>query len=171
MSLHRVERALTASRRALGLGTGAALLVIMAAISLDAVLRYTIGRPITGVLEGVELLLVFAVFASLAQTQADHGHIAIGVVTERLGTRARAALLAFTSLLGLGLFAMMTWATGELSWRSWQMGEYSAGLIAFPIYPSRIMVSLGCLLLSLQLALELLRALAQVFGRANEKPS
>ena len=86
----RSESLLAASRRVLGLGTNLALLAIMAAVSLDAVLRYAFNRPIVGVLEGVELLLVFAVFASLARTQAEGGHIAIGVLTERPGARGRA---------------------------------------------------------------------------------
>ncbi|MDP6814826.1 MAG: TRAP transporter small permease [Alphaproteobacteria bacterium] len=169
MWLRHAERALKASQRALGLGTNAALLAIMSAISLDAGLRYVAGQPIAGVLEGVELLLVFVIFASLAQTQVEGGHIAIGFLTERLGGRARAALRAFTTTLALGLFGSMTWATGELAWRSWQMGEYAAGLIAFPIYPSRIMVALGCLFLCLQLAFELATAIARLFGSGENR--
>ncbi len=156
----RSESVLTTSRSVLGLGTNVALLVIMLAVSSDAVLRYAFNQPITGVLEGVELLLVFAVFASLARTQAEGGHIAIGVLAERLGQRNQAALRVVTRLLGLSLFATMTWASGGMAWRSWQMGEFSAGIIAFPIYPSRIMVTLGCFLLCLQLLHELAEALA-----------
>ncbi len=158
----RSESLLEASRRVLGLGTNVALLAIMAAVSLDAVLRYAFNRPIVGVLEGVELLLVFAVFASLARTQAEGGHIAIGVLTERLGARGRAGLQIITRLLGLSLFATMTWASGGMAWRSWQMDEFSAGIIAFPVYPSRIMVTLGCFLLCLQLLFELAEAVATV---------
>ena len=146
----------------MGLATNAALLVIMFAVSLDAVLRYAFSQPIVGVLEGVELLLVFVVFASLARTQAEGGHIAIGVLTERLGERGRAGLQIVTRGLGLVLFATMTWASGGLAWRSWQMDEFSAGIIAFPVYPSRIMVTLGCFLLCLQLLHELAGAVTVI---------
>lgn len=158
--LDRVEAALGACWRALGMGGNMALLLIMFGVSADAILRYALNRPITGMLEGVELLLVFAVFPSLARIQAERGHIAVGILAERLAGRPRAALETLTSFLGLLLFGTVTWATGAMALRSWRMGEYSAGLIAFPIYPSRILVALGSLLLSLQLLLELTRAVA-----------
>lgn len=150
------------------MGGNLALLVIMFGVSADAILRYAVNKPMTGTLEGVELLLVFAVFLSLAQTQAERGHIAVGIVTERLSGKPRAVVDAITSLLGLSLFSAVTWATGALALRSWQMGEYSAGLIAFPIYPSRFLVALGSLFLSLQLLLELARAVAALCGRSPD---
>lgn len=161
-------RALVQGRRSLALGSNLALLAIMLGVSVDAVLRYVIGRPIAGMLEGVELLLVFAVFANLAQTQAEGGNIAISVLTERLGGRSLASVQLVTSLLALGLFGTMTWATAELAWRSWKMGEYSAGLIPFPIYPSRFIVALGCLFLCLQLLQPLSRAWRQLFGHVGD---
>ncbi len=158
------ERILTTSRGALSLGTYLALLVIMVAISLDAVLRYAFSAPIAGVLESVELLLIFVVFGSVAQTQADGGHIAIRVLIERFGDRGRAVVKIITSVLALGLFGVMTWATAARAWRSLGMWEYSEGLIEFPIYPSRIMVALGCLFLCLQLAWELTVAIRELRG-------
>jgi len=153
--------------RALGMGGNMALFLIMFGVSADALLRYTLNRPITGTLEGVELLLVFAVFLSLARTQAERGHIAVGLLSERLAGKPRAALKALTAFLGLLLFGAVTWATGAMAFRSWKMGEYSAGLIAFPIYPSRLLVSMGSLLLFLQLLLELGRAMTELTGRGR----
>ena len=165
--LARAEAGLGACWRGLGMGGNLALLLIMFGVSADAILRYALNRPITGTLEGVELLLVFAVFLSLARTQAERGHIAVGIITERLSGRPRAALEALTALLGLLLFGAVTWATGGMALRSWQMGEYAAGLIAFPIYPSRILVALGSLLLCLQLLLEIGRALVALGSPAG----
>ncbi len=165
----RFDRVLTVCWDVFGFWTNIALLAIMVLVSCDAVLRYAFNSPVAGVLEGVELLLVFAVFASLAKTQADCGHISIGVLTERLGERARAGLRVVTALLAFALFSTMTWATGGLAWRSWQSGEYSAGLIAFPIYPTRIMVTVGCFLLCLQLVSELLTAIRCLTGNRENR--
>ncbi len=65
----RAERILTTSRGALGLGTNVALLVIMFAVSLDAVLRYALSQPIAGVLEGVELEMQILVGLDLVLDQ------------------------------------------------------------------------------------------------------
>jgi TRAP-type C4-dicarboxylate transport system permease small subunit len=168
--LKRVEEALARGWRMLDAGASVVLLLIVFSVSADALLRYAAKRPITGALEGVELLMIFAVFLSLAPTQAARGHIAVGLLTERLRGRQRAVLAVIASLLALGLFGAMTWATAALAWRSWQMGEYAAGLVAFPLYPSRFLVALGSLFLCLQLLLELGRALAALRA-SGEQPS
>jgi TRAP-type C4-dicarboxylate transport system permease small subunit len=140
------------------------MLLIMFGVSADAILRYTLNRPITGTLEGTELLLVFAVFLRLARTQAERGHVAVDILTQKLTGRSRAAIETLTAFLGFVLFGAVTWATGAMALRSWRMGEYSAGLIAFPIYPSRTLVALGSLFLCLQLLLELGRAATALGG-------
>lgn len=164
------ERTLARSRRLLAMGSTLALLAIVAGVGVDTLLRYFANRPVAGMLEGVELLLVFAVFAGLAQTQAEGGHITIDAFTERLHDRVRVFVRALTALLALLLFAAVTWATGAYAWRSWQMNEYSAGLIAFPIYPSRFVVAFGSFFLCLQLLQTLVEALRRVFGRSGALP-
>ncbi len=160
--LDRIEGALARGWRTLGLGANVAILIIMVAVSADAVLRYAVNRPVTGTLEAVELLLVFAVFGSIARTQAERGHIAVSLLTDRLAGRPRALFAALAAGLALALFAAITWATGALALRSWRIGEYAPGLIPFPLYPSRVLVALGSLLLCLQLATELARALGEL---------
>lgn len=153
--------------RVLGLAANAALLLIMAGVSADAVLRYLVGKPVAGMLEGVELLLVFTVYSGLAQTQAERGHIAVGLLADRLAGQGRAALTAVASVLALALFVAATWATTRMAVRSWQIGEYSPGLIPFPLCPSRVLVALGCLLLCIQLLAELAHALIDLAGPAR----
>lgn len=165
MSLATTGVWLRACWRGVGLLANLALLLIVFGVSFDAILRYLFNRPITGMLEGVELLLVFSVFLSLAGTQAAKGHIAVDIVLDRLHGRPRAVLEAFIAALGILLFAAITWASVGMAVRSVRMGEYSAGLIAFPIYPAKILVALGCLLLTLQLCHECLSALAALSGR------
>lgn len=162
--LDRVDGALAGAWRALGAGASAALLLVMLAVSADALLRQALNRPIAGTLEGVELLLVLVVYAGLARTQAERGHIAVDLLTGRLAGRPRAAVAALASILALALFGATAWATGRMAVRSWQMGEYSAGLVAFPLYPSRGLVALGCACLCLQLLVELARAVARLAG-------
>ena len=156
--LDGVEALLGTCWQALGTVGNVAMFVIMFGVSADAILRYTLNSPITGMLEGVELLLVFAVFLCLARTQAVRGHIAVDILTQNLTGRWRATIDILSAFLGFVLFSVVTWASSAMALRSWKMEEYSAGLIAFPIYPSRTLVALGCFFLSLQLLLELCRA-------------
>ena len=91
-----IEGALRACWRWLGIAANLALLAIMFGVSADAVLRYAFNRPVAGTLEGVELLLVFAVFLSLAATQAARGHVAVDIVAGRLRGKGLPARKAVT---------------------------------------------------------------------------
>lgn len=165
----RAARTLGAVRRALALASRLALLAIMFGVSLDALLRYVTGSPVAGMLEGVELLLVIVVFANLAQTQADGGNIAVTALTERVRGRWADCVRLVVSSLALALAAAMTWASAGLAWRSWQMREFSAGLVSFPIYPSRIVISLGLLILSLHFLGTLAAAVVRLAAPRTER--
>jgi len=164
----RATRALDAVRRGLALASRLALLAIMLGVSLDPLLRFVAGSTVAGMLEGVELLLVVAVFANLAQTQADGGNIAVTALTERLRGRKADGVLLVVSSLVLALTTAMTWAGAGMAWRSWQMQEFSAGLVAFPIYPSRIVISLGLLILSLHLLATLAATVVRLAAPRSE---
>lgn len=169
MTAQAGARALDTVRRALALASRLALLAIMFGVSLDALLRYALGSPLAGMLEGVELLLVVAVFANMAQTQAEGGNVAVTALIERLRGRTANCVGVVVSSLAFALAAAMTWASAELAWRSWQMQEFSAGLVAFPIYPSRIVISLGLLVLTLHLLGTLAAAVARLVGPRAER--
>ena len=78
----------------------------MLGVSVDAILRHVIGRPIAGMLEGMELLLVFAVFANLAQTQADGGNISIGVLA-RIAPQLNIFAIGFPVTIITGFTVLM----------------------------------------------------------------
>lgn len=134
----------------------AALLLMALAGVLDILLTAFFQTALPGGVELSESLLVACVFLPVAWTQARRGHVAMGFLRERLGPSGRRTLDALAALSGLGFFGVLAWQGWRLAWRSLTVGEYAAGLIAFPLYPAKLALAAGLTLMVLQLARDLL---------------
>jgi TRAP-type C4-dicarboxylate transport system permease small subunit len=122
---------------------GLALVSMMALTGADVLLR-AFRTPILGTYELVGLLGAVAVGFSIPQTTLQKGHVKMDFLTDRLGSRAKAWLLALTRLAGVGLFAIVghnLWALGD---DLRQAGEVSLTL-QVPQYPVAYGVALCCL--------------------------
>lgn len=150
--------------RVLDLVAGFFVLLMMVAVSADGILRFGFNRPIGGVVEGSELLLVCIVYLAAAWTQAQKGHIGVDFLITDLPARSRGLVTLLTSLLALGLIGALTWVSGVRAWHSWEMKEASQGIIDFPRYPARIALAVGCFFLCLQLIADIVRAFRQFRG-------
>lgn len=131
---------------------GVALLVMVLMIVLDISGRVLFNQPIAGTLEMVRTLLVVVVFGGVAYAQAEKIHVRVSVLLDRARGRARLAgeLLA----VGLGLLVMGAIAYGATreGIRATLMGEATMGLVSFPMWPSRLALAAGLIILSLQYA-------------------
>jgi len=112
--------------------------------------------PVPGTLEITESTMVLIVFGALAYTQEKRGHIRVEILHGYMGPRIRSLMDAVTHLLALVFFALLCWGSiGELTY-SWEMKEATMGAIRFPLYPARLLLTLGAALLVLQLALDVI---------------
>lgn len=139
------------------------ILAMMALTSVDVALRYCCSRPITGAVELVEFLLVIAVFFGVAYTQRMGGNISADLIDTLAPRRVIAVLDVFTGALALLLCVAMAWATyheavdPNARWDTTDMLEV-------PIWPFKLLAATGLALLSLELALDLVRRLAAAAG-------
>ena len=70
---------------------------------------------------------------------------------------------AITHLLALVYFALLAWqGVGELGY-SWEIREATMGTIRFPLYPARLLLVVGAILLIVQLALDLIADLGRMW--------
>ena len=135
---------------------GIILTGMMVLIIADGAMRYVLARPIKGVFEVTEeILMVMMVFLALAGAS----HIRVTFLMERLPQKfkdgTRIVLLALT----VGFFGIVVWQSWAYAIFSFTQSETSWGLIPFPLYPSRFMVFIGFLLLTLRLLVTLLQHL------------
>lgn len=114
---------------------------------LDVISSAALGRPIPGTYELTESLLVLSVFLALGYLHQQRAYICVDILYDRLGFWKQRIADYISLLLITAVFAMMAWRAWGMAARSWDIGEYSVGLIQFPIYPSKIAFAAGCSLL------------------------
>lgn len=106
----------------------------------------------------VELMAVVLVSFAVAYTALTGGHIIIRILISRLWPRTQAILEAFTSVLGLGIWAVAAWAGARFAWEMWLKGE-EFPVVGVSVALFRYVWVLGLILLCLVLLLDLSKAL------------
>jgi TRAP-type mannitol/chloroaromatic compound transport system permease small subunit len=132
------------------------MLASMAICVADVIGTNFFDWPVPGTLEFTESTMVLIVFGALAFTQEKRGHIRVELLTGLFGPRMQSFLDMLTHFIALVFFGLLAWHSfGELSY-SWEIGEATMGTIRFPLYPARLLLSFGAVLLLLQLVLDVI---------------
>jgi TRAP-type C4-dicarboxylate transport system permease small subunit len=111
--LGRFGRAVLALSRAWALLGGVVLLAVMLMQVVSVVMRATLGFPILGDFELVELGTVIAVFAFLPYCQQAGGNVVVDVFTNRAPELIKSGLAALSSLALLAIALVLVWRMAE----------------------------------------------------------
>lgn len=148
--------------RAANLISAVCVLILMVLVIADIFGRYLFNSPVPMTYEVGSFLMVFVVFLGLAYTQRMRAHIRVEFFTLHLSARVRAILDIVASVLGLLLYVIIVYQSFVWSWASWQVGDYVAGLINIPRWPSQFVVPLGAALLCLQFLADVVQRVAEL---------
>lgn len=133
------------------------IFAMMVTISIDALGRFLFGKPLQGGYEVTSLYyMVILAFLGMPATHAIGGHIRIDALKHlldrvplRLTDRINAALAAVA-------FSFLAWHTGIDAIEKIVLRETTMGAMQMPLYLSYVWVPVGCGLLTLRLALEII---------------
>ncbi len=113
---------------------GGAILVLMMLLTVvDVVLRY-MGKPITGTYELMAFAGALVIGFAIAQASIEDAHVSVDLVTEKVSAARKMVLLVFTKIVGLALFALVSWALFLKGHDLYATGEVSLTL-RVPYYP------------------------------------
>jgi TRAP-type C4-dicarboxylate transport system permease small subunit len=84
--------------------------IIVVTTTADVVLRYGWGRPIHGVYDVVECMLVLFVFHGIAAVFFERSNITIDLVDHLVGLKTKLALIRFADLVSIAALLLMVWA-------------------------------------------------------------
>lgn len=143
----------------LGVLSGFATLLIMLVVVADVAGRALLNAPLHMSTEVSELLLVMLVFLGLAAAQQTRQNYAIDIVTRHLPTGLQLLVEHLGYLFSLVLVAVLAWLSTKQAYSAFERGEAGFGIIAFPIWPARFILSIGLWLLALQFVCDILRYL------------
>ena len=131
-------------------GAAAIVVILMVMVVADIFGRKVLNKPVPMSYEVGAFMLVFIVFMGLAYSQRQKAHIRVEILTLRMPPKIRAAMDLFAYTLGIAIYGLIFYETFKWSYHSFEIGEYVAGLINIPKWPSQFAVAFGALLISLQ---------------------
>ena len=145
---------------ALGVALAAVgLIASMFLIAYSVVMRYFVNQPVIWVDELVGYLLVASVMLAAADALRHGEHIAVDIVTERLGERGR-RLTTLAGLAAVALAAALLTVEGvDMVAFSRMVGLLSNGKIAVPMWVPQLVVPIGASLLGATAVIAFLAAL------------
>lgn len=152
-----IDRALDILNNAALWVGGLAILAITLLGGLDIISTFAFGQPIHTTYEATQTLMVLAVFLGLGMVYQNRGHISADIGYRALPPIGRRAADFLTLLLITGYFGALAWRGWQGAIRSWSIGEYSAGLVAFPVYPAKIALAVGATIAVMCCLADLLR--------------
>jgi len=141
--------------RVLSSAGGLLILILTLLVPVDVFLRYVFNHPLAGLYELSELMLVGMVYLSITYVQANKGHVVIDIFLTKIPGRPRRAMNLATYFFCLLICFLMTWRTGYLAWQAWDTQDYTSGLVQWPLWPAKAVISVGCGLLGLRLIRDL----------------
>lgn len=155
----RALRVLDAVTQAFNVAGSVLILGLMLLIGADVAGRNLLGQPVPGVPELVSLSIVAIVFLQVPQA-LRRGRIARSeALLAVLPARASQALQSLFDLVGVAVVAVIVWTTWPILVRAWEREQFvgAIGDITFPVWPVKLCIVLGGLLLALQFAARIWR--------------
>ena len=131
-------------------GAASIVVILMAMVVADIFGRKVLNKPVPMSYEVGAFMLVFIVFLGLAYSQRQKAHIRVEILTLRMPPKIRAVMDLVAYTLGIGIYGLIFYETFKWSYHSFEIGEYVAGLVNIPKWPSQFAVVFGSLLISLQ---------------------
>lgn len=141
---------------------GAFVLLLMLVVTVsDVVADKLLNLPFPGATELVMSIMPISVCAFLLSLQIKKRHIAIDIMVNMLGPKARVFLQLLTPPCGIFLFGLLTWLSVPLAIHSIRIGEHTGGNVGVPMYPAKVMIPIATGLVTIQLIIELVRILRE----------
>jgi len=129
----------------------ASMAIMILSTTIDTTLRYSINRPIAGVFELNEVLLVVLVYLGITWTQMERGHTRVVLVMRKLPIRRAIKLDMICWILCFLFLAILGLQSGKEAWRSFSINEFRWGSVQMPIWWAKSLVPIGCWLTCIQL--------------------
>jgi TRAP-type C4-dicarboxylate transport system permease small subunit len=142
------------------MAVGSVFLIGIALLVVANIVYRFFGGVIAGTYELVALMIVVTVAFALGYAALKQGHIVVRIVLSRFSPRIQAILTVFTSVIGLGFWALIAWKSAEIMSERALAGEYTE-MLGVPYLPFRCAWLFGLLFFCLVLLIDLFKALSQ----------
>ena len=156
MDLKHIDKKLAWFSSALSYLGAFSLFTMMGLTTVDVVGRYLFNRPITGVFELTEYLVLILIFSFIGYTQSQKGHVAVDILLPLLPAKLKKLIDVANHLVCLALMGLITWMGVAKALELRAVGEASPNL-HIPAYPFAFYLVLGCFVMCIELLRSIVR--------------
>jgi TRAP-type C4-dicarboxylate transport system permease small subunit len=153
------ERLLAAVNHVVVIISSVALLIASVVLTYSVVVRYFLKISTDWQDETSVFLIIGAVFMSAAAVQARRGHVGIEAITVLLSDRANRVRLFLVDITSLAFCTYFAWKSWVLLHEAWVDNHHSGSTWGPPLWIPYSLMTVGMVLLSLQILLQLAAAL------------
>jgi len=116
----------------------------------EVVLRYVFRKPTIWSHELTSMIFGAYIILGGAYTLYNKAHVNMDLIYIKLSSRAR----AFLDIITFWMFALfcitLLWKSGETAWRAIMTSQHSSSIWSPPVYPIKLVLPIGTLMLLLQ---------------------
>ena len=105
--------------------------------------RYLFNRPILGVFEITEFMVLVLIFSFLGYTQGKKSHVSVDLFMRHFPEKLKTLIEIVNHLACLVIMSLIAWMGVEKAFELMEAGEASPNL-ALPTYPFVFFLVLGC---------------------------
>ncbi|WP_209121189.1 TRAP transporter small permease [Alkalihalobacillus sp. BA299] len=146
------------------------IVVMMFAVVLDVIMRW-LKTPIYGVYELQGVLVGMTIYLGLAKTQERKQHIGVSILGQYLPNRIVNLVSIPIYAVSMVFFCWLTYIYGGKAHEAYVMNEVIAGITKIPIFPLKMVMTLGLALLTLQLFIDLVKEIKALFSIQDDGPT
>lgn len=135
-------------------------LPLMLITTFDAIGRDLFNKPLPGTIELSEYMLSIIILLGAAYTQQVKGHVGVDFLTKRLSAKTKSFIGIITTLASMFIISIVIW-------QGYLEGIHEktvSDMLRVPQKPFRLLVSIGGILLWLELLSDLITNLQILFG-------
>ena len=143
------------------------VLIMMTSVTYEVVARYFFNQPTIWSMEINQYLLCAYIALAGGYTALHGAHVNVEILYERFSAKKRAVVDLITSAFFFILIAVLIWKSGMAAYETFIYNETSDSLLSFPLFPSKVTIPLGGVLILLQVTANLIRNLLVAFGKTT----
>lgn len=125
-------------------------LIVVGVVCFEVISRYLFNAPTSWAQEMMEFLCGVAYLMGGAYALQQGAHVKMGALYERFPPRVRALADILTFPIFLIFIGALVWQGGGYAWKSLMIGERTISAWAPPVYPVKMAIAIGALLMLLQ---------------------
>ena len=149
----------------LGYFSGVFVLLMVACIIYDVVMRHVFNDPTIWADEYSCYLLIGITFLGAAYTLVIDGHIRVETLVDRLPKKMRAWVDFIADILGFGFLIIFGWYAFGLAWDSYIDVNLASTLARTPLFIPQLSVALGLAWLCIQMLAIILQQSVRLWKR------